>query len=97
MAVINIVKFRLQPGTDEKDFLAINDRFTKEVAPTLPGLERRESTKGKDGEFMIVLRYKDMESASRGPKADANNEVAAKFMSMLDKSSLSSAHYEVVD
>jgi len=41
MATIQIVRFRLNAGVDETQFRAVNERFQREVTPTLPGLLRR--------------------------------------------------------
>jgi hypothetical protein len=57
MAVIQIVRFRLNDGMDEGAFRAVNERFQREVVPTLAGLLRREATRTPDGEWVLVLRY----------------------------------------
>lgn len=95
MAVIEIVRFRLKDGADEGEFRALNERFQREVVPTLPGLERREATRSGDGEWILVLRYADMASAERGPEADTS-EISGHFISLLDMGSMSAARYEIV-
>jgi len=95
MAVIEIVKFRLRDGADDSEFRALNERFQREVVPTLPGLERREATRSEDGEWVLVLRYRDMETAARGPQADTS-EISGRFISMLDMATMSAARYEIV-
>ena len=96
MAVIEIVKFHTKAGTDEAAFAALNERFQREIAPQLPGLERREAAKGADGEWLLVLRYRDMESAKRGPQLDRGMEVAGAFISMIDMPTMSSTHHTVM-
>ena len=96
MAVLEIVRFRTKDETDEQAFGELNERFQREVVPLIPGLERREATRAADGEWMLVLRYADMESATRGPQQDAGNEVAGAFMSHIDMGTMSAAHYTVV-
>ncbi len=95
MAVIDIVRFRLKGGLDRAAFEALNERSQREIAPTLPGLERREATVSDDGEWVLVLRYADRESATRGPSADTG-EIARRFMAAIDPTTMSMAHYEVV-
>ena len=41
MAVIEIVRFRTKTGVDEAEMTAVYERFQREIAPVLPGLERR--------------------------------------------------------
>lgn len=96
MAVIEIVRFQTKPGTDQAAFVALNERFQREIAPQLPGLERREAAQGAAGEWLLVLRYKDMESAKRGPQLDKGMEVAGAFMSMIEMPTMSSTHHTVM-
>ena len=95
MATIQIVKFRLAAGTDTNAFRALNERFQREVAPTLPGLERREATVGPDGEWVLVLRYVDIEQAKKAGRSDTS-ETAQSFMKMIDMSSMSASFTEIV-
>ena len=95
MATIQIVKFRLAAGTDPDAFRVLNERFQREIAPTLPGLERREATAGTDGEWVLVLRYADIEQAKRAGRSDTS-ETAQSFMKMIDMSSMSASFTEII-
>ncbi|MGV8909070.1 MAG: hypothetical protein ACOH1Y_08805, partial [Propionicimonas sp.] len=64
MAALQIVRFRTNPDVTEADIVAINERFQREIAPILPGLERREAARTADGDWVLVLRYVDMEAAT---------------------------------
>ena len=94
MAAIQIVRFKLAPNVDEKDFRALNQRFQSEVAPKLAGLERREATVGEGGEWMLVLRYRDVDSAKKAGKSDTS-DISQKFMTMIDMKTMSASFYEV--
>ena len=95
MAVLQIVRFRAKADVPEADMLAINERFQREVAPTLPGLERREATVTADGDWLLVLRYSDMDHATAGPARDTS-PVAGEFMSKIDMSSMSASFHPIV-
>jgi hypothetical protein len=95
MAVIEIVRFRTMAGIDEAEIAVVNERFQREVAPVLPGLERREATRTEDGEWVLVLRYRDAESAARAMGTDTS-EVSGQLMSMIDMATLSVTRSEVV-
>jgi hypothetical protein len=95
MAVLQIVRFRAKPGVTDEDMLAINDQFQREVAPTLPGLERREATRTEDGDWVLVLRYADMDHATGGAARDTS-PVALEFMSKIDMNSMSATFHPVV-
>lgn len=94
MATIQIVRFKLAPNVDEKDFRALNERFQREVAPKLAGLERREATVGEGGEWMLVLRYRDVDSAKKAGKSDTS-DISQKFMTMIDMKTMSASFYEI--
>ncbi|MEP7134871.1 MAG: hypothetical protein ABI904_08060 [Chloroflexota bacterium] len=95
MATIQIVRFHLNDGVNENEFRALNERFQREVAPKLPGLKRREATRSDDGEWLLVLRYTDMESAHNAGKSDTG-DISRSFMSMINMSSLSASFHEIV-
>jgi hypothetical protein len=95
MAVLQIVRFRAKPEVTDEEMLAINERFQREVAPTLPGLERREATHSEDGDWVLVLRYADMDHAAGGAARDTS-PVASEFMSRIDMSSMSASFHPVV-
>ncbi len=95
MTAIQIVKFRLNDGVNEKDFRALNERFQREVAPHLPGLQRREATHSEDGEWLLVLRYADMESAHKAGRSDTS-DISQKFMSYINMNTMSAAFYDLV-
>ncbi len=95
MAVIQIVRFHLNKGVQDDAFRALNARFQQEVAPKLPGLVRREATVSDDGEWMLVLRYTDMESAHKAGRSDTG-DVSRTFMAMIDMSTMSASFYTIV-
>ncbi len=95
MAVLQIVRFRPNADVTDAEMLAINERFQREVVPVLPGLERREATRSEDGEWVLLLRYVDMEHAAGGRARDTS-DVAQEFMSKIDMSSMSASFHPVV-
>lgn len=95
MPTIQIVRFHLNAGVEEAAFRALNERFQREVAPTLPGLVRREATLGAGGEWLLVLRYSDLDSAHRAGRSDTS-ALAQAFMQMIDLATMSASFYELV-
>jgi len=95
MAVLQLVRFRARSGVEANEMMAINERFQREVAPTLPGLERREATLSDEGEWLLVLRYSTLEEATAGPARDTS-PVAMEFMSKIDMSTMSASFHNVV-
>lgn len=95
MAVINLVRFRLNEGVDEATFLAINERFQREVVPTLPGLQRREATRSADGEWLLILRYDSAENIGKARQADTS-DVSHTLISLIDMGTMSAAVNEII-
>lgn len=95
MAAIQIVRFKLAPNVDEKEFRALNERFQREVAPNLVGLERREATVGEGGEWTLVLRYRDVDAAKRAGKSDTS-DISRRFLTMIDMKTMSASFHEIV-
>lgn len=95
MAVLQIVKFRASADADPAAFQVMNERFQREIAPILPDLERREAAVDAEGNWTLVLRYSDMESATR-PPADHGMEVAGAFMQMIDMTTMSVSFQTIV-
>jgi hypothetical protein len=94
-AVLQFVRFSPKSDVAPDDFVAINERFQREIAPILPGLTRREATVDADGSWTLVLRYTDMDAATQ-PPADHGMEVAGAFMSMIDMSTMSVSFSTIV-
>ena len=88
MAALQIVRFRTNADVAEADIVAINERFQREIAPALPGLQRREATRTADGGWVLVLRYADMDAAT-APPGDHGMEVAGALMPMIDMTTMS--------
>ena len=93
MSAIQIVRFRLKAEVGEREFLAVNEQFQRESMSTLPGLERREACRSADGEWTLVLRYRDLASAkTQSPPT----EVGKRIVEMIDKKTMSASFHEVV-
>ena len=95
MAVLQIVRFRAKPEVTDEEMRDINERFQREVAPTLPGLERREAALTEGGDWLLVLRYTDLDHAA-GAGARDTSPVAQEFMSKIDLGSMSASFHPVV-
>ena len=94
-AAIQIVHFRPKPEVAHDDMVAMNERFQREVAPLLPGLERREACVTDDGAWVLVLPYAIMELAT-APPADHGMEIEGLFMQMIDMSTMSASFQTVM-
>jgi hypothetical protein len=92
MSILQIVRFRPKADTDPVALEAMNLRMHRENGPLLSGLQRREATRSAEGEWVVVMRWTDLESA-KAPAPPATTELTRSFMSMIDMSTLSIGFY----
>jgi hypothetical protein len=52
--VIEIMRFRLAPGCDEAEFIAADSRLQQDFAYQQPGLLRRTTPRGADGDWLVI-------------------------------------------
>jgi quercetin dioxygenase-like cupin family protein len=83
-AVIEIVRFRLRDGVTDTDFLAAADRFSREVSPTVPGLERRELLATGDHSYTLRARFTSQEHLEAAPSAIGSHPAARAFSACID-------------
>jgi hypothetical protein len=93
-AVIHTIRFRIKDGVEPAEALAVNERFQREVAPTLPGLERREAAVAADGEWLLINRYQTLETAQA--RNAASGPAAEAMMAMIDPTTMSSSFATVI-
>ncbi len=93
MSVIHIVRFRLRSDADEREFQRVNEQFQREALSTLPGLERREACRSAEGDWTLVLRYRDLAVAKQ---PSTPTETGRRIMGFIDKATMSSAYFEVM-
>ena len=63
MPVIEMVRLKLMPGVDEQPFLQQNDVVQRRYIPNQLGFISRETAKGNDGEWIVVVHWKSMADA----------------------------------
>ena len=91
--IIEIVRFRVKPGTDRDQFLAQNRAVEKNFVSRQPGLITRESAQNDDGEWIVVLHWERSEDA----QASMDKFVAAPetkdFTALIDMGTFSMTRY----
>jgi hypothetical protein len=92
MPVLQVVRFRPKADTTPTALEAMNLRLQLENGPRLSGLQRREASRSADGEWAVIMRWTDVESARKPLQGEAA-ELSKSFMSMVDMSTLSIGFY----
>ncbi len=95
--MITILTFRLTAGADEADFVAADKRLQAEFAYQQPGLMRRTTARGEDGEWVIVDVWRSAEDHDRCEAIWGQDPVTADFMTFVDGPSVRSGRYFELD
>lgn len=95
--VIEILKFRLAAGVSETDFLAADRRLQQEFARHQPGLLRRTTARGDDGNWIVIDLWRSATDADACDRRWDSDPVAQAFMEFLDRSSVVTERYTELD
>jgi hypothetical protein len=95
--VIEIMKFRLSPGTDEPAFLAADRRVQEEFASHQPGLLRRTTARGQDGGWIVIDLWRFAADADACDARWEHDPATQGFMALLDRSSVTTERYQELD
>ena len=58
-------------------------------------MTRREATRAADGEWLLILRYTDIESATKAGKTDTS-DISRALISLINMQTMSAAFYEII-
>jgi hypothetical protein len=86
--VIELMQFRLLPGTDDNDFLAADRRVQTEFAYQQPGLLRRTTARGNTGAWLVIDYWRSDHDADACAERWEQDQIAQSFMNLLDRSSV---------
>jgi hypothetical protein len=92
-SVIEILRFRLAGGVDEAAFVAADKRVQAEFAYQQPGLVRRTTARGDDGDWIVVDIWRNESDADAADGRWGTDPSAALFMSLIDPSSVETTRY----
>ncbi len=83
-AIMEIVRFNLKPGVTDAEFLVAAERFSHEVSPSVPGLERRELLSTGERSYILNARFTSMEHFTAAPAVIGSHPVADAFTACID-------------
>ncbi len=93
---IEIVTFRLKAGVTEKQFLAENSNVEKDHVAKQPGFISRETARGEDGEWLVVVHWRSVADADASMNSFSSAPGAGAFMSLMDDSTLKMKRYNKI-
>ena len=97
MMAIEVASFRLRDGADESAFIAADQRVQTEFFYLRPGLVRRTTARGSDGEWLVVTLWGSAEEAEAAAAVAAVDPVHTAFMAHVDADSFSAKRFVSLD
>ncbi len=95
MAVVEIVTLRLRDGASDAQFLAANRRVESEHVERQPGFVSRQTARGDNGEWLVVVHWASRAAAEASMASFAAAPATADFMAVIDASSMNMKRYVV--
>ena len=89
--------FRLRPDIDENRFLAVDHRLQTDFAYQQPGLLRRTTARGSQGEWLVVDLWASETDADAMTARWDRGALPAEFMSYVDAASVQVRRYTPLD
>ncbi|HEX3460291.1 MAG TPA: hypothetical protein VHT49_05265 [Acidimicrobiales bacterium] len=94
---IEIMTFRLRPGTTKAEFLVADRRVQTEFAYQQPGMIRRTTGCNPDGSWVVIDLWASPSDAANYVD-DWNQDPAPRaFMALVDEASVVTQSYESLD
>jgi hypothetical protein len=97
MSVIETMTFRLDPATDESAFLAADRRVQTEFAYQQPGLLRRTTAHGDNGEWIVVDVWRSAADADACAERWNGDPRTSELMALVDESTVQTRRYATLD
>lgn len=91
------MRFRLAQGCDEAKFIAADRRLQQEFAYQQPGLLRRTTARGADGDWVVIDLWRSAADADACAARWDGDPVVAAFMALVDASSVTSERFQQLD
>lgn len=95
-ALMEIVRSQLRQGVAGADFLDAADRFSREVSPSVPGLERRELLANGDQSYTLLARFTSRVHFDAAPAAIGSHPAADAFSACIDFETFTIETYDIV-
>jgi hypothetical protein len=95
--VIEIMRFRLAPGSDEAEFIAADRRLQHEFAYQQPGLLRRTTARGTHGDWVVIDLWRSAADSDACAARWDSDPVVSRFMALVDGPSVSTERFQSLD
>lgn len=97
MSVIETLTFRLGPHVDAAAFLDADKRVQAEFVYQQPGVVRRTTARGDNGEWIVLSLWRSAADADAAATLSTRDPAAAAFAACLEPSSGRTTRYAALD
>jgi hypothetical protein len=97
VALIQTMTFRLATDAADRDFLAADRRAQTEFFYSQPGIVRRTTGRGQDGEWIVIALWGSAGDADAAANAARSHPAIKQFEATVDAGSLVMKTYETLD
>ncbi len=97
MSVIETMTFQLSATTHEAAFLQADRRVQTEFAYHQPGLLRRTTARGRDGNWIVVDVWRSAEEADACDERWGQDAVTREFVALVDEATTRTQRYTTLD
>ncbi len=92
--IVEIVTVNLKEGVSVESFAPIDKAVEIEHVSKQPGFVSRQ-TASSDGKWLVIVYWESTEAAQASMKSFANAPAVAKFMEMIDASTMSMTRFDI--
>lgn len=94
---IEIMTFRLRPGSSEAEFLAADRRVQTEFAYHQPGMIRRTTGRNPDGTWVVIDLWASAADAANYVDGWHQEPAPLAFMALVDDATVVTQSFETLD
>jgi hypothetical protein len=95
--MIDVMRFRLGAGADDKGFREADRRVQTEVAYLEPGLVRRTTARSGGGEWIVLEIWHSEDDADAASAHRSGHPTYAEFLAWIDASTVRTDRYTTLD
>ena len=95
--MVETLTFHLVAGADEAAFLYADRRVQTEVVPHHPGFLRRTTARGDQGEWLVVVLWRQEADAEASLRIAEEHDAQRGFMALVDPATVRSRRYKTLD
>jgi hypothetical protein len=97
MTTVETIRFHLRDGVPDSDFLRHNHEVEARYMALRPGFVSRQTARGGNGEWLVVVHWATEEDADATIKAFFGAPETQGFLGVVDVSTVASGRYELVE